>query len=130
MNTLNQETLDVLNASLKATGSNVSDFEPDELMALCIQLDTTLTECELDYWLDLPTGEVRIISSDHIDELWTESLIEQIKECYDLSELPPFVAVDWEQTAANCKVDGMGHHFSSYDGEEHNTANFYIFRTN
>ena len=52
-------------------------------MALCIQLDTTLTECELDYWLDLPTGEVRIISSDHIDELWTESLIEQIKECYD-----------------------------------------------
>ena len=44
-----------------------------------------------------------------------------------LSELPPFVAVDWEQTAANCKVDGMGHHFSSYDGEEHNTANFLHF---
>jgi hypothetical protein len=130
MSTINQETLDVLNTAMAATDTNISDFEPEELMALCIQLNDDLEGSELDICLDLPAGEVRIISDDHIDELWTESLIEQIKECYELDEVPSFVAIDWEQTAENCKVDGKGHHFSSYDGNEYATANFNIFRTN
>jgi len=74
--------------------------------------------------------EVRIIPEDIIEELWTDSLIEQIKECYDLSNVPSFVEIDWEKTADNCKVDGMGHHFSGYDGSEHETKNYYYFRTN
>lgn len=91
---------------------------------------------EQDFNLELCTGEVRIINSDDIDDIWTDSLIEQIKDCYEfpkvLEELPKWVTceIDWEQTAENCKVDGLGHHFASYDGQEHSASGFYIFRTN
>lgn len=73
---------------------------------------------------DFEVDNVRFISSDYIDEIWTDSLIEMIKDCYDfadtIEELPSFVAfsIDWEETANNCKVDGLGHHFNSYDGGE------------
>jgi hypothetical protein len=67
---------------------------------------------------DFEVDNVRFISSDCIDEIWTNSLIEMIKDCYDLSDVPSFVAIDWEHTATNCKVDGLGHHFNSYDGSE------------
>ena len=67
---------------------------------------------------DFEVDNVRFISSDIIDDVWTVSLIDQIKDCYDLSDVPDFVAIDWEETAENCKVDGMGHHFNSYDGGE------------
>lgn len=131
MTHFNQETIDVMNTALEATDSSISDFEPADLMELCIQLNKDLHEHEdVDMYLDLPAGEVRIISSDHIDELWTESLIDQIKDCYDLGDMPEFMVVDWDATAKACKVDGKGHHFSSYDGKEHSTENFYIFRTN
>ena len=75
-----------------------------------------ITEAELSD--DFDVDGVRFISSDSIDKIWTESLIEMIKDCYDLSDVPDFVAIDWEETAENCKVDGMGHHFNSYDGGE------------
>lgn len=130
MTHFNQETLDVMNTALEATDSSISDFEPADLMELCIQLNEDLDGRCIDLCLDLPAGEVRIISSDHLEELWTESLIDQIKDCYDLGGMPEFMVVDWDATAEACKVDGMGHHFSSYDGGERNTENFYIFRTN
>lgn len=78
--------------------------------------------------------EHRIIHSSYIDEIWTESLIKQIKECYDFSEtidnLPDFVefSIDWKATAENCKVDGMGHHFNHYDGSEGSCGLYYVFR--
>ena len=67
---------------------------------------------------DFDIDGVRFISEDSIDEIWSKSLIEQIKDCYGLSEIPSFVSIDWEETADNCKVDGLGHHFNSYDGGE------------
>ena len=84
----------------------------------------------------LACGEVRIISSSAIGEIWHDSLIEQVKECYDFAKtienLPAWVAcdIDWDQTAENCKRDGMGYHFAGYDHEEHSTDTHYIFRTN
>ncbi len=55
-------------------------------------------------------------------------------ECYDLKldSLPPFIAVpiDWEETAQNAYADGYGHTFASYDGDEHEAADHWIFRTN
>lgn len=67
---------------------------------------------------DFEVNGVRFISDDEIDTIWTASLIEEIKDCYVISEVPDFVVIDWEQTAENCKVDGLGHHFNSYDGGE------------
>lgn len=122
----------VLETSMTATDTSASDFSLDEIKEKMQEIIENVFECSyVDYCLDLPCGEVRVISEDHIDELWTDSLIEQIKDCYEgLSDLPSFVAIDWEQTAENCKIDGMGHHFAGYDHEEHNTENVYIFRTN
>jgi hypothetical protein len=127
---MKNEILDVLNIALDITDTDITDFEPEALMQVYLDLLEELDSFKIDHTLALPSGEVRIISEDHIDQVWTESLIEQIKDCYDLGSMPDFVAIDWEETAENCKIDGMGNHFSSYDGGEHNTTNFYIFRTN
>ena len=81
-------------------------------------------------WFSCGSREIRIISESAIDDIWSKSLEEQIKECYDLgdSKLPSFIEIDWEKTIDNCKQDGEGHHFSSWDGSEHQTENFYYFK--
>ena len=126
----NYRALQVLETCCTATDSDFNDFEIYELLDIIEEIKEGM-QSEDDFNIDtLPCGEVRIIDSEAIDQIWTESLIEQVKECYDLSDVPDFVSIDWEQTAQNCKVDGMGHHFAGYDGEEHSCNNFYIFRTN
>lgn len=121
----------VLETSMTATDTRAIDFSLYEIKEKMQEIiDNVFEGSNVDYCLDLPCGEVRIISEDHIEDLWTDSLIDMIKDCYDLSDVPSFVEIDWEQTAANCRVDGMGHHFAGYDHEEHNTENLYIFRTN
>lgn len=87
-------------------------------------------DVENDFYIETPCGEFRLIDKDAVDEIWTESLIDQIKECYDLDNVPSFVEIDWDKTAENCKVDGLGHHFSNYDGQEHFSNDFHIFRVN
>lgn len=108
---------------------DLNDYTFEEYLELLGSLIDKL-ESDNDFWFELSSGDVRIINEDDIDDIWTESLIEMIKDCYDLSEIPSFVEIDWEQTADNCKVDGLGHHFNSYDGNEENINGFYIFRTN
>lgn len=112
-----------------ACDCDFDDFTITEIMDLIEEINNK-TEIDDDFCIDLPCGECRLIGEDNIDEIWTDSLIETIKECYDLSDVPSFVVIDWEQTAENCKVDGMGYHFASYDHEEHFNNGFYIFRTN
>jgi hypothetical protein len=55
------------------------------------------------------------------------------------NNLPDWIDINWKQTTDNVKdVDGMGHHFSSYDGSEEyvsiavegESSGIYIFRTN
>lgn len=74
-------------------------------------------------------GEYRLIHEDDIFAIFTVEIIDLIKGCYNL-ELPDFVEIDWDTTANNCLVDGYGHHFSTYDGSEEYTENYYIFRVN
>jgi len=120
----------ILEVCLSATDSTPADLGLWEAKDLINEIKDKMNS-ENDFYLDdLPCGEVRIIDCSAIDEIWHDGLIEQIKECYDLPELPSFIALDWDQTAENCKVDGRGHHFASYDHEEHNVQGFYIFRTN
>ena len=128
---MKNEILEILNIAESVTNS---DFEDDytfqEIMEIYLELKEKIERKDDDFSLDLSAGDVRIISKTVIDEIWTESLIEQIKDCCDLSDIPAFVAIDWEATAENCKMDGLGHHFNTYDGGEDETENFYIFRTN
>lgn len=124
---LKPETIRLVMTSIEVCDGSLDDYTFDEVMQLCIDLEENLDN---DYWFDFASGEVRIIAKEGIDQLWTDSLIEQIQECYELDDVPSFVAIDWEKTADNCKIDGLGHHFSGYDGGEHETANYYIFRTN
>jgi hypothetical protein len=122
----------ILSSCLDSVGGDSSDlclFEAKDLIQEII--DNVVSCAEVDFNLEISNlGDVRIISEDHIDQVWTDSLIEQIKDCYDLSKVPSFVEIDWEATAENCKVDGMGHHFNHYDGGEENAEGVYIFRTN
>ncbi len=122
-----REALNIIQVSMSACDSELDDFSNWEFKEL---LEKVLDNDEDDTSVELPSGECRLIDKDAIDQIWHDSLIEQIKDCYDLSEVPSFVEIDWDKTAENCKVDGLGHHFSSYDGNEHSTESFYIFRTN
>lgn len=121
----------ILETANSACDCTTDDYTFEELKEIIQEIAGKLDSGEWDFYLEsLACGEVRIIDEDEIEELWTDSLIDQIKDCYQLDDIPNFIEIDWEQTAQNCKVDGLGHHFSSYDGEEHNTSGFYIFRTN
>lgn len=119
----------IVDTCLDACNDSVDDLSIDELFDL---IDTVMDkDGEDDFYIDdLPGGECRLIHGDDIDQIWEESLIEQIKDCYDLSNLPDFVKIDWQATTKNCMLDGKGHHFGTYDGSEHFCNGYYIFRTN
>lgn len=121
----------ILAACLDSVGGDSSNLTLSEAKEVLQEIIDNVVTCgEADYNLDIDGGEVRLISEDHIDQVWTDSLIEQIKECYDLSNVPSFVSIDWDETAENCKIDGLGHHFNHYDGGEENAEGVYVFRTN
>ena len=128
----NVRVLSMLKTALKATDSYFNDLKYYEFFDLLDEfLDGYKGDKGDDFYIDsLPCGEVRIINEDKIDEIWTNGLIETVKECYQLPNVPDFVVIDWEATANNCKVDGRGSHFAGYDGEEHYSNGYYIFRTN
>ena len=87
-----------------------------------------------DFTIDFDGNEYHIIKDSAIWEIYRDEIENIVTECYDLKldKIPPFIAfsIDWEQTAKNAYVDGYGHTFSSYDGEEREAANHWIFRTN
>lgn len=122
----------ILAACLDSVGGDPSNLTLSEAKWIMQEIiDNVVGEACVDHNLDIDGGEVRIISEDHIDSIWTDSLIEQVKDCYEgLNDLPCFIEIDWEETATNLKVDGMGHHFNHYDGGEENAEGVYIFRTN
>ena len=119
----------ILETSLKAVNDSPSGYYFFEVKELIKEIIENVQSSN-DFYLELGSREVRIIDSDHIDEIWSDELIEPLKDSDKLSNLPPFIAIDWEKTAENYKVEGMGHHFAWYDGEEWETETHYIFRTN
>ena len=121
----------VLETILSAGDETPSDYTMTELKDFLTDLQNDLYyNSGKDFSFDLDNSEFRIIHDDVIDDIWTESLIEQIKDCYDLSDVPGVLVIDWEETAKNCKYDGLGHHFSGYDGNEYLVNGWNIFRTN
>jgi hypothetical protein len=116
----------ILETSIEAVEGSVQDYTLGELKDLISEI---LDNEEVDYDLVLEGGDVRLIDEEDIEDIWTESLIELV-DCNDLGDLPAYVSIDWEKTVENLKVDGLGHHFNLYDGEERHSEGWYIFRTN
>ena len=89
---------------------------------------------EVDFTFDFDGNEYRIISESEIWGIYVAEIKNIVNECYDLKldQVPAFIAVsiDWEETAKNAYVDGYGHTFGIYDGNECEAGGYYIFRTN
>ena len=72
--------------------------------------------------LDFDGNEYRIIHTDSIWNIYVQTIKDIVQECYDLKldKIPDFIvwSIDWEATAQNAYVDGYGHTFASYDGNE------------
>lgn len=89
---------------------------------------------EDDFTLGFDGNEYRIIKDSAIWEIYRDAIEQIVTDCYDLKldSLPSFIAVsfDWEETAKNAYVDGYGHTFASYDGDDREAADHWIFRTN
>lgn len=87
-----------------------------------------------DFSIEFDGNEYRVIADSAIWDIYVEAIKDIVNDCYDLKldKLPEFLAVeiDWEQTAKNCYVDGYGHTFATYDGEEVECSDYWIFRTN
>lgn len=115
----------VLETSISAVDGDVNDYGLNELLDLLEEL----INGDDDFNLDLSGGCVRIIDTMSLDGIWTDSLIDLVKEIYFDSEIPKGLVIDWEATAEKGKVDGAGHHFAGYDGQEHISGNKHIFRT-
>lgn len=113
-----------------------SDFEDDTtpILEALEEIDENISD---DFTLDFDGCEYRIIADSAIWEIYKESIQNIVEDCYsdvlNLDKVPTFIAfqIDWEQTAKNAFVDGYGHTFASYDGEETETDNgYWVFRTN
>lgn len=123
---------------MKTIQREVLEFIYDEL-DLAINRDEVreltqyLTDVEADFYIDIDGEEYRFIHDLAIWGIYVEAIKEITEDCYDI-KTPTWLAIDWEQTAENCSVDGYGHTFASYDGGEieYNFGGefYHIFRTN
>jgi hypothetical protein len=120
----------ILEAIIDANHS-VDDFETEEIQEALCSIDDNIGD---DFALDFDGNEYRIIHDLAIWDIYVQEIKNIVEDCYDLKldNIPGFVAwsIDWDATAQNAYVDGYGHTFASYDGEEVECKNYRIFRTN
>jgi len=122
---------------MKTITRNIIEFIGSGLGASCDRGEIRDIEDKLnsdnDFYADIDGAEFRFIHTDVIWETYVETIKEITEDCYDI-KAPDWLAIDWEETAENCYVDGYGHTFASYDGEEleytFGEEDYYIFRTN
>lgn len=118
---------------------DIDSMDDDEILSALQTMDGDLED---DFSFEFDCNEYRVIVDGAIWGIYVETIKEIVNECYDLKldKIPDFIAlsVDWEQTAQNAFVDGYGHTFATYDGEEievfsHGSMGdliYYVFRTN
>lgn len=124
-NLTTNELLDIITSE---TGHTIQELGTDTRN----ELKETIEAFNDDWYdtIEIEGEEYKIISESIIDEIHIESLIEMIKDCYDLDNLPNFIEIDWTASAENCAVAWYAHHFATYDGEEHESQGVYLFRIN
>lgn len=122
MKTINREVLEFIHEELELS------VDREEARELVEQLET-----EEDFFQEIDGQEYRFIKDECIWDLYVDEIQEIARECYNI-KAPEWIAIDWEETAENCFVDGYGNHFSGYDGSEieydFNDESWWIFRNN
>ena len=115
--------------------ANIKDKLEVDSWAELAEIGNKLNE-EDDFTVEIDSREYRFISADTVEEVFDEECQQLIEDCYDLSNIPNFIAIDWESTVAKCRYDGLGHQFAHYDGEEieifdiQGKLQWHVFRTN
>lgn len=149
----------ILETSINAANGSTQDFDFYELKEALAYIVDTLEQDLTDFYLeDFCGGEVRIIHKNDIDEIQQEELKSDmyVLGCFNadfvakVTGLPQQMIEACQQAEAYEAIgegilatdsleklqseyaseDGYGHHFARYDGETHETENFYIFRSN
>lgn len=90
-----------------------------------------------DFVVELNEGEYRIIHDNAIDDIFDREIRELADECYDIEGIKKkmgnvgrYFTFDYDSFVRDCRYDGYGHHFSSYDGSEESVGPWNIFRVN
>ena len=78
-----------------------------------------ILEGQEDFYVEFLGMGFRIIDKDFIDDIFLYELSDFARRYFDMDSF-----------VRDCKIDGMGHHFSGYDGSEFETGTFHYFRTN
>ena len=123
--------------NINSVKNEILNFIDSKLELLCDVYEVSEIEKKLnsdnDFTVEIDGEEYRFINEGVIWETYINTIKEITEDCYEI-DAPSWLAIDWEETAENCFVDGYGHTFSSYDGSEieytFNEENYFIFRTN
>lgn len=130
---MNKEQFSVLTEQYKINNEDMKN-EHLELTEAYNEITNNIESCEDDFYLDFDDNEYRLIADESIWDIYVEEIKNIVEDCYDLKldSIPDFVAfeIDWDQTAKNAYVDGYGHTFAGYDGEETEAGGYWIFRVN
>ena len=81
--------------------------------------------------IEIDGAEYLVLTEDEANERWDEALDQYLEECI-YPELQGSLATyfDSEAWKRDARFDGRGHCLASYDGEEHDSDGFVIFRIN
>ena len=106
---------------------SIDKYDSTELEELVLELSSSK-----DFICELDGAEYRFIHENAIEDTFAKSAQEMIEDCYGIDKLPSIISrhIDWDGIVDDCRMDGYGHHFSSYDDSEENVEDWYIFRTN
>lgn len=115
------------------------DIKADDIrtFARSIMEEYESAKDDTDFFTDTDEGEYRFIHKDAIDEIFREEIEQLADDCYNLKRmkkqmgnLAKYFNFDYDKFVEDAKMDGFGHHFSSYDGSEYENADWYMFRLN
>lgn len=105
----------------------------DRIKALANFLDCKKKEIAHEYnnTFSFEGEEYLVVTDEEADDLWEESLDNYLEECI-YPELTGNLSryFDDEAWKSDARHDGRGHSLSGYDGEEHESEGFYIYRVN
>jgi len=123
--------------SIPSDLTEAGDFDPDEhdepekarALAEHLGVDPSNVDEEGDNQFAATGQEFMVLTDEEADEAQDESLENYIDECLEIPEnMKSYFDRDaWKRDA---RMDGRGHCLSSYDGEEHQGGEFFIYRTN
>ena len=82
-------------------------------------------------WSNCGEREILIVNNYNIDDLFAERVEDTIRDCFLPKDLPGIIEynINWDGIIEDVKRDqGYGGEFSSWDGSEYETENFYYFK--